>query len=95
MDEDENYFVEAMDNEAFNNNSDVTFLGNSYSRNTDTKDAAHSSNGSTFSTQNNSCKILQRKLELKVERARKNFRSQTDSDIEIVSETFRGETLFF
>lgn len=78
MDEDENYLVHAMDSTG-NANVEVAFRGNGSTKDTGTTDTnEHTSN--QFSGQNNSCKILQRKLELKVERAKKNFRRQAASD---------------
>lgn len=80
MHEDKHHLVDTTIENTINDNMDVAFRGNGYTRHTDTTRTNHQpSYGNSCATQSNSsCKILQRKLELKVERARKNFRSQSD-----------------
>lgn len=64
-----------------NNNMEVIFLGQ-HSNNNQTSTAGNrdSASGSRISNKFSSCKTLQRKLELKVERAKKNYSQQNGSD---------------
>ncbi|XP_031635274.1 uncharacterized protein LOC116349644 [Contarinia nasturtii] len=72
-----------------NNNMDVIFLGQNSNNNcsTATQGIAATTNRDTTTNNrfpnkyNNSCKTLQRKLELKVERAKKNYSQQNGSDV--------------
>lgn len=65
-----------------NNNMEVIFLGQHHSNNNQTSTAGNrdAASGSRISNKFSSCKTLQRKLELKVERAKKNFSQQNGSD---------------
>lgn len=78
MNDDKQFLVNAIE-KSTHNKMDVAFRGNGYTKYADTLRTEHASYGHSRAPQgNSSCKILQRKLELKVERARKSFRSQSD-----------------
>lgn len=60
----------SSDNDSTNNNMEVIFVGQSSSFN---NNYAPIKTHAVVDNEFNSCKILQRKLELKVERAKRNF----------------------
>lgn len=61
---------------------EVIFLGkNSNNNHTSSASNKDSASGSKFPNKFSSCKTLQRKLELKVERAKKNYSQQNGSDV--------------
>lgn len=64
------------------NNMEVIFLGqNSNSNQSSTVTSRDDATSSRFSHKYTSCKTLQRKLELKVERAKKNYSKQNGSEV--------------
>lgn len=68
-----NSMAHISDNDTTNNNMEVIFVGQSSSSNNNYVPInAHPTVDNEF----NSCKMLQRKLELKVERAKRNFSQQ-------------------
>lgn len=73
-----NSTVHSSDNDSTNNNMEVIFVGqsSSSSNNNYIPTNAHTIVDNEF----NSCKTLQRKLELKVERAKRNFSQHSNGD---------------
>lgn len=67
-------------NDSTNNNMDVIFLGrNGINNQKDVKREVTTQN--QFSNKYSSCKTLQRKLELKVERAKRNYSQQNRNEV--------------
>lgn len=72
-------------NDSTNNNMEVIFLGQNSNNNQTSVSNRDTASGSRFPNKFSSCKTLQRKLELKVERAKKNYSQQNGSDVINVS----------
>lgn len=72
-------------NDSTNNNMDVIFLGSHGINNQKSVTREATTPQSRFPNKYSSCKTLQRKLELKVERAKRNYSQQNRNEVITVS----------
>lgn len=75
---------ETYSNDSTNNNMDVIFLGSNGNDN-HTAISQNTMSNNKLPNKYSSCKTLQRKLELKVERAKRNYSQKNGSDTDKVS----------
>lgn len=68
-------------NDSTNNNMDVIFLGSNGNNNQKDVNREAIAPQSRFPSKYSSCKTLQRKLELKVERAKRNYSQQNRNEV--------------
>lgn len=68
-------------NDSTNNNMDVIFLGPNGNNNQKDVNREVAAPQSRFPNKYSSCKTLQRKLELKVERAKRNYSQQNRNEV--------------
>lgn len=75
--------AQSRDNDTTNNNNmEVIFVGQSSTANNNNHIPKNTYTHTSVDNEFNSCKILQRKLELKVERAKRNFSQQSSGTLE-------------